>query len=124
MFGGRAADESSMRVFAVLFALVLASGCFLDEIDKAMETMPSKKHAKVEKEPEPEAPAEPSPSGAEDPGFFSSLLGLAEEQLESEPAPPDPAELPVRCWMGKREHFSTRSDCESRGGRPVDLPAR
>jgi hypothetical protein len=113
-----------MRVFAVLFALVFASGCFLDEIDKAMEEMPSKKHAKVEKEPEPVEPAEPSPSGAEDPGWFSSLLGMAEEGLEAEPAPPDPAELPVRCWMGEHEHFSTRRDCESRGGRAVDLPPR
>ena len=122
-FGVGGADETSMRVFVVLFALVFASGCFIaDEIDAGVATLPQRPQAKAENEPEPAAPSRPTSSGSEDPGLFSSLLGLAQEELEPEPPPPDPAEMPVRCWIGKRENFMTRRDCESRGGKAVDLP--
>lgn len=123
-FGMGDADETSMRVFVVLFALVFASGCFIaDEIDSGVASLPQKPKPEAEKEPErAAAPSRPTSSGSEDPGLFSSLLGLAQEELEPEPAPPDPAEMPVRCWIGKRENFTTRRDCESRGGKAVDLP--
>jgi hypothetical protein len=110
-----------MRVLATFFALILASGCFVaDEIDSGLATLPSRPKP-AQEEPE-EAPATPTRSGPEEPGFFSVLVGMIEEELEPEPPPPDPDDRPVRCWLKGKQLFSSRRDCLSRGGKAVELP--
>ena len=69
-----------------------------------------------------EAPVTPTRSGPQEPGFFSALVGMIEQELEPEPPPPDPDDTPVRCWLKGKEHFSSRRDCLSRGGKAVELP--
>lgn len=116
-----------VRVLVLILSLAVCSGCFVaDELDAGREILdqhsPKDAKAKAEPEPEPE-PARPAPARAhsDEPGLLGSLLGMAQEQFEPEPPPPDPDDAPVRCWIGKREHFSTRRDCASRGGKPVEL---
>ena len=111
-----------MRVFVVLLSLAVCSGCFVaDELDSGMEVMKQHRPKTAKAEPEPEPEPVPSSAGSNDRGLLSSLLGMAQEQFEPEPPPPDPGNVPVRCWIGDREHFSTRSDCAARGGRPIHL---
>jgi len=113
-----------MRVLATFLVLILASGCFIaDEIDAGVATLPTKPGAAKEEPEEAPAPAAPTRrTGPEEPGFFSVMVGMIEEELEPEPPPPDPDDTPVRCWIGGKQHFSSRRDCQSRGGRVVELP--
>jgi hypothetical protein len=65
------------------------------------------------------AQQEVTPEPTEEPGLWDSLVGWVEDELEPEPAPLDPEDAPVRCRIGKRETFSSLSDCHARGGKPV-----
>jgi hypothetical protein len=121
-----------MRIALGLLALVLLTGCWVgDELDKSMEIANSVGKRKVPAESadgSPEAAAgeaepAPVPAGAK-PG--KSLVDEIREWATPKPAPtpPDPADAPVRCTIGSRQLFSTRLDCEARGGRAVELPPR
>ena len=74
-----------------------------------------------ELEPDPR-PAPPGVERRRGPSTLDSLVSWAEKQLEGPPPPSDPGDAMVRCWVGPHEHFTTKRDCESRGGRGYDLP--
>jgi len=139
-------DGVGMRVLCIALIALMASGCFVsDELDKGNEILDqqiSGKKAKmgVARQEAPSEPAdepglwdslvgwfeeEPDPAKAraqrKEPGLWDSLVGWVEEELEPEPPPPDPEDAPVRCRIGKREHFSSLRDCQARGGKPVSL---
>jgi hypothetical protein len=114
-----------MRGLAWLLALCLCSGCFVsDELDKGMETM-NKNGRKPPTKAAEAPPAEEAPTAApapEGPGMLHELVSWAQKALEPAPPPPDPMDAAVRCFVGQRQHFSTRYECEARGGRAVELP--
>ncbi len=112
-----------MRAFVAIAAVSLCSGCFVsDELDKGMDLMD--RHAREDRRSENKpAPAEKEP-GPKGPSGLDELWGWATKVSEPTRRPPDPRDAPIRCFVGKRELFSTRSDCESRGGRAVELPPR
>jgi hypothetical protein len=117
-----------MRVLLIALTALMASGCFIsDELDAGNAIIDqhgnrgkSKKAAAQAEEPaEPDPP--PARRGRKEPGLWDSLVAWVEKELEPEPPPPDPEDAPVRCWIGKREHFSSLGDCRTRGGKPVSL---
>jgi hypothetical protein len=122
-----------MRIAAILAALLLCSGCWVaDELDSGSELMDkhskrgTKEHraAKAKRGADTGAPAEPTAPAAkpEGPGMLEEIVAWVGKKLEGPPPPPDPGDAPVRCLVGKSQLFSSRSDCEARGGRPIDLP--
>jgi hypothetical protein len=118
-----------MRVLCIALIALMASGCFVsDELDKGIAIIDQHgnkgkgKKATAQEEAPPEPAEAPAPRGhRKEPGLWDSLVGWVEEELEPEPPPPDPEDAPVRCWIGKREHFSSLRDCQARGGKPVSL---
>jgi hypothetical protein len=123
-----------VRTFAVLLALTLCSGCWVaDELDSGMGLMEQhtakgkKKGAKAPPAAKPgkdgTAPGSPpAPAGKEDPGILRELVVWTKKKLEGPPPPPDPQDVPVRCEMGKSVLFTTRGECEARGGAARELP--
>ena len=119
-----------MRVLVITLALGLGSGCGaleeLEAVDKRLDQNAGRHVAGSEaEESEPEPDLRPAPPGVErlrGPSTIDRLVSWAEKQLEGPPPPPDPGDALVRCWVGPHEHFTTKRDCESRGGRGYDLP--
>ncbi len=105
----------------------------MDELDSGMGILeqhsPKKKGGKGEpvakaekggKAPESEAPA--APSSKEGPGILHELVVWTKKKLEGPPPPPDPQDVPVRCDVGQSVLFTTRGECEARGGVGRELP--
>jgi hypothetical protein len=122
-----------MRIAVVLAALLLCSGCFVsDELDQGMEILDkhgskgTQKTAQAKKGKAPAADEAPAPAtpAKKEPGMLEELTKWASKKLEGPPPPPDPGDTPVRCFAGGREYFSSRSDCEAKRGRVVELPPR
>ncbi len=124
-----------MRVLiltTLTLALGLCSGCgALEELEAGNKIMDQhagrlpggKNHKPPEAEPEPDPrPAPPGVKPRSGPSAMEKLLAWAEKKLEGPPPPPDPDDAVVRCWVGRHEHFTTRRDCISRGGRSHELP--
>lgn len=113
-----------MRHLPLIACALALSGCWIvDELDSGMEIM--EQHSKREEPAEVEQPAEPDPRPAaknDGPGAVERLVGWVEKRFEPAPPPPDPADDPVRCQLPGRDLFSTRGDCEARGGRVIELP--
>ena len=118
-----------MRVLVFALSLLLCSGCFIaDELDAGMKLIDqhadkSVRAARDKANAEAEAEAQAAAKN-EGPGLIDGVVSWAEEVLEEEPPPPDPADFPIRCWINGKEHFRTRWDCESRGGKAVELSSR
>jgi hypothetical protein len=123
-----------VRTLVVLLALTLCSGCWVvDELDSGMGLMEQhtakgkKKGAKAEPAAAPgkdgKAPESPSgPPGPQGPGILHELVVWTKKKLEGPPPPPDPQDVPVRCDVGKSVLFTTRGECEARGGTGRELP--
>ena len=123
-----------MRICVALLALTLCSGCWvMDELDSGMGIMeqhsPKKKGGKGEPTAQaekggkaPEPGAAPAPPANEGPGILHELVVWTKKKLEGPPPPPDPQDVPVRCNMGKSVLFTTRGECEGRGGQARELP--
>jgi hypothetical protein len=122
-----------MRIAVLVLALFLAPGCFvgeeLDQGDKLLDQHGGKRVQKLkQKKGAPkaaetaEAPA-PGPK-SEGPGILAELTQWASKKLEGPPPPPDPGDAPVRCFIGDRQLFTSRYDCEAQRGRAVELPPR
>lgn len=119
-----------MRVLILILVLGLCSACgAFDELEKGNKILDQhggrhpagNKAEKAEVEPEPESrPALTRKSG---PSAMEKLVSWAEKKLEGPPPPPDPDDAVVRCWVGRHQHFTTRRDCISRGGRASELPS-
>ncbi len=115
-----------MRIASILLALLVLNGCFVgEELDKGREIMEGRGKQQAPTAAPAEAtdkPAPPSSAGKAEPGLFDELRAWTKR--EPAPEPPDPRDAPVRCDLGSRQLFSTRIDCETRGGRAVELPPR
>ncbi len=117
-----------MRVLILTLALGLGSACgALEELEKANKILDQHagRHAAGSKAEKSEPDPPPAPLGMErhrGPSTMEKLVSWAEKQLEGPPPPPDPGDAVVRCWVGPHEHFTTKRDCESRGGRGYELP--
>lgn len=125
-----------MRTLVALLALTLCSGCWvMDELDSGKELMeqhtPKGKKRAGKGEPtataakDGKAPESPATSpGQEGPGILHELVVWTKKKLEGPPPPPDPLDVPVRCDLGKSLLFTTRGDCEARGGTGRELPPK
>ena len=121
-----------MRVLILTLALGLCSACgALDELEKGNKILDQHggRHAagnkanKPEVEPEKDShPAKPGAGRKSGPSTMQKLVSWVEKKLEGPPPPPDPDDAVVRCWVGRHEHFTTRRDCISHGGRGDELP--
>jgi hypothetical protein len=127
----RPADNAAMRTAVVVVALLFASGCWvgeeLDQGDKLLEQHAGKRIKKAkERKGAPAAPeAEAAPARkSEGPGILAELTTWASKKLEGPPPPPDPGDAPVRCFVGDRQLFTSRYDCEAQRGRVVELPPK
>jgi len=118
-----------MRIAVLFAALLLLPGCWvadeLDQGDKLLEQHAGKriKQAKAKKgrAEAPQAESEPARK-SEGPGMLQELATWAGKKLEGPPPPPDPGDTPVRCFVGDRQLFTSRYDCEAQRGRVVELP--
>ena len=119
-----------MRVLILTLALGLCSACgAFDELEAGNKILdqhggrhPAGNKAETsEVEPDPHS-APPAPKRKSGPSTMEKLVSWAEKKLEGPPPPPDPDDAVVRCWVGRHEHFTTRRDCASRGGRSHELP--
>ena len=105
-----AADTKSMRSARLLalvapLAVLLAGGCFLNEIDKAQENLPG-----VKKDPPKSEPAKPATSSESNkPNWWSSAKTLGSEESSVDIA---------KCELNGQLQFMARDDCLSRGGTP------
>ncbi len=72
------------------------------------------------------APDEPQqgPPAKQGPGILQELVVWTKKKLEGPPPPPDPGDVPVRCTIGNGVLFTTRGECEARGGQVRELPPR
>ncbi len=117
-----------MRVLILTLALGLCSACgALEELEAGNKILDQHagRHPAGNKAEESEPDPPPAPSGVErgsGPSTMEKLVSWAEKKLEGPPPPPDPGDAMVRCWVGAHEHFTTKRDCESRGGRSHELP--
>lgn len=120
-----------MRVLILTLALGLCSACgALDELEAGNKILDQhggrhpagNKAEKPTVEPEPDAhPAPPRLKRKSGPSTMEKLVSWAEKKLEGPPPPPDPDDAVVRCWVGRHQHFTTKRDCLSRGGRGSEL---
>ncbi len=93
------------RSALVGLALLLAMGCFMDEIDKASSW-------RAEKKPDP-APAATPQTPARSQGAPKTNWWATAKSLGSEESTADI----VGCKVGNSTHFMGREDCLARGGK-------
>ncbi len=120
-----------MRTAVLVATLLFASGCWvgeeLDHGDKLLEQHGGKriKKAKAPKAAAEAPAAESEPAQkSQGPGMLQELTAWASKKLEGPPPPPDPGDAPVRCFLGDRQLFTSRYDCEAQRGRVVELPPK
>lgn len=112
-----------MRLWVLLLAAILCSGCFVfDEIDAGMELM--EKHSpKASKSKQAQKAPEPASQKKGLRAWWDEQKALALERRarreEAAKPPPDPEDALVSCRVSGKIQFVRGKDCQNRGGTVV-----
>jgi hypothetical protein len=109
--------RASVRLLATALVACAASGCFINEIDKAVEAnqfmgpkgaeAPAGAPAGAEPKTEPKKVAAAKPEGPKGASWWKTASSLTSEDSQADI---------VACKLKKGVDFMTRDDCLARGG--------